>query len=87
MRVRQIATMCGCTYMDVEHVIIRDGFISKNTSRFKTYDEFQVDLICQTLFFELKARHFIFESKMNHVESKEEKYQQFREFKLKTYTR
>lgn len=47
----------------------------------------QEDYIHDVLYYSGYFTELTIESKMNHVETKEELFQQFREFKLKTYTR
>lgn len=59
----------------------------RNGKRILIISPEQQNLIIDNLIFERKVTEIILPSKMNHFETKEEKYQAFREFKLKTYTR
>lgn len=57
----------------------------RNGKRILIISPEQQNLIIDTLIFERKVTEIILPSKLNHVESKEEQYEQFREFKKKTY--
>ena len=88
--ISEMSKECGCTYESVYRTILKLKMIPMDYvqgRKKRLYHRYQVDLVYKTLYFERKCNMVIFESKMNHVETKEEKYQAFREFKLKTYTR
>jgi len=59
----------------------------RNGKRILIISPEQQNLIIDTLIFERKVTEIILPSKMNHVETKEELYEQFREFKKNTYTK
>ena len=84
----QIATECDLMWNQVNNVVkIEKITPAKTIGRRKFFDIYQEDIIHRVLYFTGLLTELTLESKINRVESKEEKYQAFREFKLKTYTR
>lgn len=57
----------------------------RNGKRILIISPEQQNLIIDTLIFERKVTEIILPSKMNHVESREELFEKFREFKKETY--
>ena len=83
--ISQIAKETGCTYEEVYRAAKNNGqLINDNQYRHKL-NKMQENFVLKILYFERKCDVVIFESKMNRVESKEELFEKFREFKKMTY--
>jgi len=84
-RISQIAKECKLSYEKIYRTMVVNKIIPTNINGFCFLDIYQEELLRYCLYIIGVLDEVIFESKMNRVETKEEKYQQFREFKLKTY--
>lgn len=84
--VTDIAKQCNTTweivYRGVQRLNIIPAFAS-SSGRIKYYDDFQLELIIDHLFYAGKITELVFESSMNTPEIQED----FNEFKKKTYGR
>lgn len=89
--IRKISQETGVDYFKVFRTIRKEGLIVEHSKRGKGTKMMltihQEDYIHDVLYYSGYFTELTIESKMNHVETKEELFQQFREFKLKTYTR
>lgn len=84
----QIAIECNLRYNEVSDIIKKEKIVPVAIIKARNYyDKYQEEIIHRVLYFTGLLTELTIESKINHVESKEELFQQFREFKLKTYTR
>jgi len=86
-RISQIAKECNLTYEKTYRTMVVNKIIPTNIDGFCFLDIYQEELLHYCLYRIGVLEEVVFASKMNHVETKEEKYEQFREFKLKTYTK
>lgn len=86
-RISQIAKECKLSYQKVYRTMEVNKIIPTNINGFCFLDVYQEELLHYCLYRIGVLEEVVFESKMNHVETKEELYEQFREFKLKTYGR
>lgn len=81
-----IAKMCNTSRENVYRAVMRLEIIpAKKIGCKSLYDEYQEFLIVENLWHIGKVNYLIFESKMNIVKSKEQQYQEFRDFKKRTY--
>lgn len=81
---KDIAKMCDTGWLLVYRAIQRMNIVPVHTSGRKSYyDEYQVELIIDNLFYTGKMTHIILESKMNVPEVEES----FADFKKRTYGR
>lgn len=89
--IRKISQETGVDYFKVFRTIRKEGLIVEHSKRGKGTKMMltihQEDYIHDVLYYSGYFTELTIESKMNQVETKEELFQQFREFKLKTYTR
>lgn len=84
--VTEISKLCNTSRENTYRAAQRLNIIpAKTKGRIVYYDEYQEFLILEHLFYIGKIDSLIYESKMNHVETKEEKYKQFKIFKENTY--
>jgi len=82
--ISQISKICGTTWEIVYRSIQRLNIIPVHKKgRINYYDDFQLELIIDNLFYAGKIKYLIYESKMNIPEVEES----FEEFKKRTYTR
>jgi len=84
-RISKIAKECKLTYGKTYRTMRVNKIIPTDVNGFFFLDIYQEELLHYCLYRIGVLEWVVFESKMNHVETKEEKYEQFREFKLKTY--
>jgi len=79
---QQISKICGTTWGIVYIAIQRLNIVPVHKKgRINYYDDFQVELIVDNLFYTGKIKYLIYESKMNIPEIEES----FEEFKKRTY--
>jgi len=84
----RIGKETGLKWEQIQGIITREKIVPAfKKGRYNYYDQYQEDYIHNILYYTCMLTELTIESKLNHVESKEEKYEQFREFKLKTYER
>ena len=84
--ISKIAKECKLPYQKVYRTMEVNKIIPTNINGFCFLDVYQEELLHYCLYRIGVLYEVVFESKMNHVESKEELFQQFREFKKNTYT-
>jgi len=83
--ISQIAKECKLTYEKTYRTMIVNKIIPTNINGFCFLDTHQEELLHYCLYRIGVLEEVIFESKINHVETKEEKQEAFRKFKKETY--
>lgn len=87
--IRKISQETGVDYFKVFRTIRKEGLIVEHSKRGKGTKMMltihQEDYIHDVLYYSGYFTELTIESKMNIVKSKEQQYQEFRDFKLRTY--
>ena len=87
--IRKISQETGVDYFKVFRTIRKEGLIVEHSKRGKGTKMMltihQEDYIHDVLYYSGYFTELTIESKMNIVKSKEQQYQEFRDFKKKTY--